>query len=456
MLKPWQIKCQASKVYYQWYLGIDSLVYIPLRDYVDFICSSLSVIMNTFVSFKTSQYRILWMFNLLSYISRWGQVTVYGWIVVELTGSSFYVSLVGFFGMFPMFILGIVAGYLADIWNRQKILLFTQITCLIGVSFMLIIVSLDLLEFWHCYIAALITGIGYSVEMPSRRSMVHDILQGKGVTNGFALDSVAMSLSLAIGPIMAGAIIGISTLYGNHLVFLVLIILHLFACGLMWNLRMESNKLRDNQINRPINIIEGIKYVSSNQLILSVILITFVMNLFLFSYSHLIPIIAKQVLYVGPAKMGSLQGIFGVGALAGALLVASIPKITRHGLIFIGGCFVTFLALLGLGISESYYLSLLVLALLGVGAAGFSTMQAAIVVLVADIDYRGKALGVVSLAIGTGPFGAIIIGVSATLFNPSTALIINSVIGLTLLALLIFVVPSLLKIIPLNSDKVVK
>ena len=114
------------------------------------------------------------------------------------------------------------------------------------------------------------------------------------------------------------------------------------------------------------------------------------------------------------------------------------------------------MALLGLGISESYYFSLVALTLLGIGAAGFSTMQAAIVVLVAGIDYRGKALGVVSLAIGTGPFGAIIIGVSATLLDPGKALILNSVIGLTSLALLIFVVPSLLKIIPLNSHKGVK
>ena len=412
--------------------------------------------MDTFASFKTSQYRILWIFNLLSYISRWGQVTAYLWIVTEITGSPFYVSLVGFFGMFPMFILGIVAGHLADIWNRQKILLFTQITCLIGTVFMLAIVSLELLQFWHCYIAALITGIGYSVEMPSRRSMLHDILHQKGSTNGFALDSVAMSLSLSIGPMMAGAIIGISTFYGYHLVFILLIILHLCACGLMLNLRVEPRKHSDKQVDRSINIIEGIKYVSTNQLILSVISITFIMNLFLFSYSNLIPIIAKQVLFVGPTKMGALQGMFGVGALVGALLVASIPRITRHGLIFIAGCFVTFLALLGLGISKSYYLSLVALALLGIGAAGFSTMQAAIVVLVADIDYRGKALGVVSLAIGTGPFGAIIIGISATFFNPSLALIINSVIGLALLTLLIFVVPSLLKITPLNSDKVVK
>ena len=286
--------------------------------------------------------------------------------------------------------------------------------------------------------------------------MVHDILQEEGATNGFALDSVAMSLSLSIGPIMAGAIIGISSLYGNHFVFIVLLILHLSATVLMWNLKLESNKKKRNQSNKPINIVDGIKYVSANQLILSVIGVTFVMNLFLFSYSHLIPIIAKQVLYVGPAKMGTLQGMFGVGALAGALLVASIPKITRHGLIFIGGCFVTFMALLGLGISESYYFSLVALTLLGIGAAGFSTMQAAIVVLVAGIDYRGKALGVVSLAIGTGPFGAIIIGVSATLLDPGKALILNSVIGLTSLALLIFVVPSLLKIIPLNSHKGVK
>ena len=105
--------------------------------------------MNTFASFKISQYRILWVFNLLSYISWYGQVTAYGWIVAEITSSSFYVSLVGFFVMFPMFVLGIVGGYLADIWNRQKILLFAQITCLIGIVLILAIVSLELLQFWH-------------------------------------------------------------------------------------------------------------------------------------------------------------------------------------------------------------------------------------------------------------------------------------------------------------------
>ena len=414
------------------------------------------VFMNTFVSFRTSQYRILWIFNLFSYISRWGQVTAYGWIVAEITGSPFYVSLVGVFGMLPMFVLGVVAGYLADIWDRQKILLFTQVTCMIGIVLMLGLVTLELLEFWHCYIAALITGIGYAIEMPARRSMVHDILHTKGATNGFALDSVAMSLSLSIGPMMAGAIIGISSFYGNHFVFLVFLLLHLCACGLMLNLSIEPRRQDNKQVNPQINILDGIKYVTKNRIILSVIAITFIMNLFLFSYSQLIPIIAKQILFIGPTKMGTLQGMFGIGVLIGSLFVASIPQINRHGLIFIGGCFFSFLALLGLGLSDSYYFSLVFLAALGVGSSGFSTMQAAIVVLVAGKDYMGKALGVVSLAIGAGPFGAAIIGISATFFKPSMALIINSVIGLASLTLLIFVVPSLLKIIPINSDKVVK
>ena len=141
--------------------------------------------------------------------------------------------------------------------------------------------------------------------------------------------------------------------------------------------------------------------------------------------------------------MGILQGAEGFGALLGAAAIASAVSLNYHGRIFSGGSLLTLLALLLFSISRWYIVSLPTLLILGLGMAGFGTMQSTIVMLVAKEEIRGRALGIVSLAIGAGPFGSLFLGAMASAVSPIFALRLNALLGLILLALVSLLLPSI-------------
>ena len=149
-------------------------------------------------------------------------MTLLGWFVLVETDSPWLVGLVGFFGMIPMFVLGVLGGVLADAVDRRRLLLTTQAAALLSLVSLSTLMVLDLAVYWHAYPAILVMGIAWALDMPSRRSLIHDLLGRRRVTNGVALDSMGMSASMMIGPATAGALIDRVGVTGGYLVVTVL------------------------------------------------------------------------------------------------------------------------------------------------------------------------------------------------------------------------------------------
>ena len=191
------------------------------------------------------------------------------------------------------------------------------------------------------------------------------------------------------------------------------------------------------------NLIEGFRYVRGNKVILATVWVTVFMNLLMFPYMQMVPVIAKDTLHVGPGLMGVLMGASGLGALVGAVLIASLRTITYHGRLYLGGSLVALATLLAFSLSTWYLASLPIMVILGLGTAGFGTMQATITMLVSSEEMRGRALGVMSLAIGAGPLGAVLTGAVASAYGAPFAIGLNAAIGLVLLASIAVLMPSL-------------
>ena len=396
---------------------------------------------NTFRAFHSRNYRILWPANFAAYASRWMQMTLLAWFVLERTDSAWLVSLVGFFGMAPMFLLGMLGGILADRVDRRRLLMTTQAASFASVLAMAALLQTDLASYWYAYPSVLIVGTAWALDMPSRRSMILDMLGRGGVTNAVALDSVGMSSSLMLGPALAGVMI---TLIGVADGYIAIAVLYLISLTLLSRLRMPPvNRAEAGRVRLFHELSAGLRYVAGHPFLRAMVLITVVMNLLLFPYVNIVPVIARDVLGVGPGLMGILLAAPGLGAMIGAVIVASTVTITRPGRIFVAGSLFTFISLTLFSISDWYAVSLLALVLLGLGSSGFGTMQASMTMLVAREDMRGKALGVVSLAIGAGPFGALLIGATASLMGPGPALVVNAAIGATCVLLVGMLLPSL-------------
>ena len=396
---------------------------------------------HTFRAFHDPNYRLLWPANFLSYMSRWMQMTILGWMVLQLTDSPFQVALVGFFGWLPMLLLGLVGGFIADTGKRKTVLLATQSASLTAALVMMVLLMTGSERFWYAYIVTAVNGTAWALDMPSRRSAVYDLLGRSGVINGVALDSVGMSASMMLGPALAGALITVASFTGGYVA---VSIAYSVSLALLWRLRLaqgRQSRAGDTGVVRAVA--QGLRYIAGHRTLLSIVLITVLLNMLLFPHMLMIPVVARDVLGVGPLLMGVLAATTGLGSMLGAVLVASATNIRHHGRLFLGGSMLALAALLMFSMSGSYLLSVALLLVLGLGASGFSTMQSSMVMLITREEMRGKALGVVSLAIGASPFGALLVGALANLRTPSFALGFNAALGIILIGLIGIFMPSL-------------
>ena len=354
-------------------------------------------------------------------------MTFLAWVILQETGSPFYVGLVGFFGMFPLLAFGAFGGVLADRMNRHTLLLSTQFLNLAAAIFMTALLLTDMFVFWHSYIIVFASGLGWAFDMPSRRAAVHDLIGRANVTNGMALDSVGMHASRMSGPALAGGLIALIGVQGG---FFVIIAFYIVSIAFMALLKLppRSSSIVSRSIAR--NLVEGFGYVRGNRVILATVIITVLMNLLLFPYMQMVPVIAVEILDVGPGRMGIMMGADGLGAIIGSISIASAGQLRHHGRVYLGGSIVGLVMVLFFAGSNVFTLSMLILFLLGLGTAGFGTMQSTIVVIAASEDMRGRALGVISLAIGAGPIGALLIGALAQTTSPPMAIAVFASLGL--------------------------
>ena len=448
---------------------------------------------HTFDAFLNSHYRLLWVSNFFAYISRWMQMTMLSWFVFEETGSAFLVTFVGFSGMGPLVVLGMFGGVLAERLDKRKLLLGTLFANLIAAAALAALIFIDLIfsttivQYWYAYIVMMIGGIGWGLDMPSRRTIGLDVLGRARVNNAIALDSVGMHSSRMMGPLIGGGLISVSlyllqegnswginmgawlpflswvpeatidflareNVYGLEAGYAITLVFFITSAVMMLNVKTPPHEgttalqtVRDIFSNTVVfrELSQGIRYVASEATLLAVVLITVFMNLLLFPYQQLIPVVASEVLHVGPTRMGLLLAFEGLGALAGSIAIASWSNLTHHGRVYLFGSMAGLIMLLLFSFSQWYCVSLALMLMLGLGTAGFGAMQATIILLLARDDMRGRGLGVITLAIGAGPIGGLMLGRMADAMDAPVAMRINAVLGLITVGLVGLLVPSL-------------
>jgi MFS family permease len=396
----------------------------------------------TFRAFENRNFVRMWFGNCLSDTSRWMQLTLLAWLVLELTDSPWSVSLVGFFLMFPTLVLGLVGGVLADEVDRRRLLIMMLGTCVAACLGMTLLLADGAVKTWQAYLTILITGTAWALGFPSRRALLFDLLGASGITNAVALDTVGMNISRVLGPGLGGVLISLTGVVGGYTV---VTLFYTISLVLFFFMRVESlpqHRRHNQSLFR--NLMEGFRYIRQTPSVLAVVWITVAMNFLLFPFIPMVSVMARDVLHVGPTLMGILQAAQGFGAVIGAILIASAGSISFHGRIFVGGAL---FALTGLGlfaVSPWYFLSFPSLLLLGLGVSGFTTIQSALVMLVANKEMRGRALGAVSLAIGAGPLGSLMLGAMASWIGPVQAIALNSLVGVIVVTVIAISIPSII------------
>lgn len=380
---------------------------------------------------SNSAYRKLWGIGIASTTMRWMETVALGIFVFQLTDSPFWVAVVGFLRMIPMFALGPAIGLISDKVNRKLLMGFT-LAVLSGVYAVLTgLVIADLIQLWHVCVGAALAGIMWATDFPVRRAMIGDAVGSGGISTAIGIDMASSNFSRVIGPLGAGAFL---ESFGVEFAYLTGAILFALASILAFSL--PEVKSQENNANSDgsyfANLLEGLKYVKADRVIVITLIITMVMNLFGFPYQHMVPVIGTEALVVGPLLIGLLLATEGVGATIGSLVIAVKSRPGAYTRIYAYGSVLFLTTILLFSISPSYAVALPVLFIGGFSMSGFATMQSIIVISSTPSDIRGRVLGVLAASIGMGPFGALLVGALAVWLGASMAVTAIAIAGLTL------------------------
>jgi MFS family permease len=352
-----------------------------------------------------------------------------GWLVYRLTDSPLLLGVVGFAGQFPTFLLAPFAGVLADRWNRHRMLLITQTLALVQALILASLVLAGTIHIGEIVALSLLLGLINSFDMPTRQSFLVQLIgERRDLGNAIALNSSIVNAARLLGPTVAGLLIA---WVGEGICFLVnalsygAVIASLIAMRIAKRLKTRAHPPVLHQLR------EGFRYAWNAEPIRAILLLLSLVSLVGMPYTVLMPVFARDVLHGGPDAFGYLMGGAGVGALAGALYLAS-----RNSVLGLGRLVPLAAALFGGGLMAFSASALLALSLLLITFTGFGQLVLmasgnTLLQTIVDEDKRGRVMSFYTMAFfGTAPLGSLLAGTLAERIGASTTLFLGGLVCL--------------------------
>jgi MFS family permease len=372
------------------------------------------------------------------------EMVVLGWLVFDLSNSARMVSLVGFCRTLPLLLVSLFSGPIIDYFGRRRVVIAAQSANLTAYIAIVLLLWSGLAAPWNIAIVAFCLGSAWAIDWPTRRSLVPDMLGKERMFDGLLVESFMTGLARIIAPSMAGALIAH---YGAIGCYIGMALLSVCALTILVPLLRGSGP-RGTKAWRVASLPvagEGIRYIRSNQTLLAVVLITLIMNLWIFPYISLMPVFAREVLRKGPVELGFLSTATGLGSFLGLVILNFLRQRVSVGTLFVVGTGWMCVALATFALSRMYPLSWAMLLCAGMGMACFGTLQSTIVLLATSDEMRSRVMGILVLAIGGDPLGQLQIGTLAERFGVQATLAGQASAALLALIVIVTLLPGVLR-----------
>ncbi len=362
-----------------------------------------------FRALQHRNFRLFFSGQMISLLGTWMQMTAVAWLVWRLEHNAFLLGLAGFSARIPAFVMAPLAGVLVDRWNRHRLVIITQILSMTQALVLAGLMFSGHIEIWQIILLSLILGFVDALDMPARQSfMIQMIDRREDLTSAIALNSSMVNGARLLGPAIAGVIIAA---VGEGFCFLIngLSYIAVIAGLLMMRLPPHSRAASGRAVSSHLK--EGFLYAFGFPPIRALLLLLALVSLAGASYAQLLPVFAQQILHGGPRTQGLLASATGLGALTGAVLLA-MRRSVRGLSVWIAWAPAVFgLGLIGMGLSVSLWLTLLMMPVIGFGFLVLMAATNTILQTIVDDDKRGRLMSFYSMSfMGTVPLGSLLAG----------------------------------------------
>ncbi|MFC2034934.1 MFS transporter [Chloroflexota bacterium] len=364
----------------------------------------------TFRSFNNPTFRLYYGALLGQMAAMNMQMVARSYLVYHLTGSPVILGLLTLAATIPMLILSLFGGIIADRVHKKYVMLIGQASSAVVSLGVALTLTLGYLSpehadsWWILILAAVLQGIIMGLMMPSRQAFLPEIVGGKQLMNAISLNVMAMNTLRLLAPAAAGFLIDA---FDFQAVYYAMTGMYLMAVVFVAFLPL-TRTLTSHGTNALTDIKEGINYIRHETNILLVLVFTLFAVILSMPYMMLLPVFAVDILNVGATGMGILVSVSGVGAIIGSIILASLPN-KKRGLMLLAGGLLLGLALTGFSFSSSWYLSLGLIAIVGLGQTTRMSLSNTLVQYYVEDKYRGRVMSIYMMEfglMGIGVFGA--------------------------------------------------
>jgi len=364
---------------------------------------------------------LLWFFGQgISLIGTWMQTMAQQVLVYRLTGSAASLGIISFIGLIPLIPLSLWGGSITDRFPRRTIILITQVIMLVQAFLLAFLTWSGTVQIWHVYLLAFILGAATAVDLPARQAFTVDMVEGKDdLTSAIGLNSAMFNGARAIGPALAGILVATTgegnAFFFNGLTFVAVIISLLMMRGLpkpKSQVESETNPLK--------HMIGGLHFIVQRQEILLLVSLIAISAFLSMPYNTLLPVFASVVLkqsaqpvvaalcnsnslFMGcqapeALPLGLLYSMIGVGAVIGALVVASLPSNARRGRLLTFGNLAFPLFLVLFAFSSHFSLSLILTVFIGFSFVWQNALANTLLQFITPDELRGRVMGVYTMS----------------------------------------------------------
>ena len=352
---------------------------------------------DTFAALKHRNFRLFFVGQLVSLTGTWMQATAQGWLVYQLTGSKVLLGTVAAVGSLPMLLFSVWGGSIADRHSKRNVVVVTQSGMMLLAFAFAALVGSGHIQPWHILVLAALGGVAMAFDMPARQAFMVEMTSREHLMNAISLNSAVVNGARVVGPAVAGflmAYVGMQWCFLlNGLSFIAVIV------GLRM-MRLPKFVPPAEPPSTGRHILQGFAYVAGHRRVRILLLLFGVVGIFGWSYSVLLPAYATDVLHVGERGYGVLLSANGLGALLGALTVATFGGRIRPRFMIFGGLWLFSATLVLLAVVRWYPLVLACFVLSGWGMLlNFSTINTVVQTSVSDV-MRGRVMGIWALVFG--------------------------------------------------------
>ncbi len=365
-------------------------------------------------SLRYKDYRLVWMTSILSSGARWVQMASLGWLAFDLTDSPVMLGSIIFVYQAPSVVLSPIVGVFVDRIDRRRLLIFSQLSMAFIAVLLAVDIALGYIEPWHLYIFAVISGVESTIIHVVRQALIPSVVPRKALMNAIALNSAALTSTRIFGPALAGLLIvgvGVEVNFIIQAVLLTGVALAAFPLRIKIPEKESGEHAAGGGIWQEIAV--GLRFIWGIGTLRMLFIVQFIMIFITMPVANFLPVWAEDVLSLEADGMGILYSAAGVGALIGAMSLATAGNVQRKGRLMLIMASGMSIGLLGLGTSSMLPVSLVFLAMLAATQSIFFALNMTLVQSRIPDGLQGRVMSIYNvghsmIALGTLTMGFVV------------------------------------------------